>query len=285
MAKRAWVSFAVMMLAGFSAHAETVEVVLDVTTTHREVSHLDEQGTLLRADDPFFVPKQFQWVVSFDLAQPTVYPVQTAYGSNGAQLIASTYFQDGTTSLTPYSAALMGAIPADAPVLSPDTTQVRASLATKNVNWLPMASPQAVDVDAGFAGGGTWQSVSDGLATTTTYGRGFVFERTIAPVLNKDFHPMSGQEFVAYLQANVGQLYVGAFNESVTRWVQKTNPPGDVILVSNAPDALVAQDGMWVGGDVSIRSVTVVPEPATYGLMGLGLAGVAAVARRRRSQA
>lgn len=92
---------------------------------------------------------------------------------------------------------------------------------------------------------------------------------------------MSGQEFVSYLQSKVGQTQVGAFNESFTEWVQRTNPPGDVILISGAPDALVAQNGIWISGDVSIQSVAVVPEPSTYLLMGLGLSLVGAVRRRQ----
>lgn len=40
-------------------------------------------------------------------------------------------------------------------------------------------------------------------------------------------------------------------------------------------------DGMWDRGTLSIQ-VAAVPEPSTYALMLLGMAGVAAVARRRR---
>ncbi|MFN0182873.1 MAG: PEP-CTERM sorting domain-containing protein [Aquabacterium sp.] len=40
-------------------------------------------------------------------------------------------------------------------------------------------------------------------------------------------------------------------------------------------------DGRWLSGALNIRVEGVVPEPSTYALMGLGLAGVAAWARRR----
>ncbi len=41
-------------------------------------------------------------------------------------------------------------------------------------------------------------------------------------------------------------------------------------------------DGRWLSGTLTIQTA-VVPEPATYGLMALGLMGVAFAARRRRS--
>lgn len=42
-----------------------------------------------------------------------------------------------------------------------------------------------------------------------------------------------------------------------------------------------APDGIWESGKLQIQ-VSAIPEPSTYALMLLGLAGVAAVARRRR---
>ena len=45
-------------------------------------------------------------------------------------------------------------------------------------------------------------------------------------------------------------------------------------------DPEVAIDGKWVSGSVSFE-VSAVPEPATYGLMALGLLGVVSAARRR----
>jgi hypothetical protein len=41
-------------------------------------------------------------------------------------------------------------------------------------------------------------------------------------------------------------------------------------------------DGRWLSGTLTVQTVAV-PEPATYGLMALGLMGVAFAARRRRS--
>ncbi|PZP36811.1 MAG: hypothetical protein DI603_00775 [Roseateles depolymerans] len=45
-------------------------------------------------------------------------------------------------------------------------------------------------------------------------------------------------------------------------------------------DIAGAQDGTWNSGTLTL-SVTAVPEPATYGLMALGLLGVLLAARRR----
>jgi hypothetical protein len=47
-------------------------------------------------------------------------------------------------------------------------------------------------------------------------------------------------------------------------------------------DAVGAADGFWNSGTLTI-GVSAVPEPGTYGLMALGLLGIALVARRRRA--
>jgi hypothetical protein len=42
-------------------------------------------------------------------------------------------------------------------------------------------------------------------------------------------------------------------------------------------------DGVWQSGTVTFGGIMPIPEPGTYGLMALGLLGVAAAARRRRA--
>lgn len=42
-------------------------------------------------------------------------------------------------------------------------------------------------------------------------------------------------------------------------------------------------DGIWDSGTVSFGNIGVVPEPATYGLMALGLLGIGVAARRRQA--
>ncbi|MCV2363534.1 PEP-CTERM sorting domain-containing protein [Paucibacter sp. DJ1R-11] len=48
-------------------------------------------------------------------------------------------------------------------------------------------------------------------------------------------------------------------------------------------DPSVNPDGVWNSGNLTFGVAAPVPEPSTYGMMALGLLGVAAVARRRKS--
>ncbi len=47
-------------------------------------------------------------------------------------------------------------------------------------------------------------------------------------------------------------------------------------------DAAGELDGTWDSGTITLQLAAVVPEPTTYGMMALGLLGVAAAARRSR---
>ena len=48
-------------------------------------------------------------------------------------------------------------------------------------------------------------------------------------------------------------------------------------------DDAVNPDGRWVSGNLTFETAGVIPEPSTYGLMALGLLGVAGAVRRRRT--
>ncbi|MBI3381506.1 MAG: PEP-CTERM sorting domain-containing protein [Aquabacterium sp.] len=132
-------------------------------------------------------------------------------------------------------------------------------------------SPQPVSQSANFMTFTLW-SLSSG---TTTYSRGIGFQTMGNPVSAQELQAWTPAEYMAYLQAHTGEVLKGAFSESYDYNSQS-------IFVIGAPLPSVNQhDNITIAGDAVIRSVTVVPEPATYALMGLGLSLMAWVRRRQ----
>lgn len=272
--------FVMLALAATSvcAQAETVELVLNVSTTAQWASRSDGFGNSLPYDGPAFTPQSFEWRVRFDLDTSLVESFRS-----DERLIAETFFANGQTQATPYSSALLSRVPSGMPVVMEEHTQVAALLSTnRSLPIGPVLPSEAVDVHTIFAGGGEgWRLVSDGVVSTAVHGRSFTFDGAGTPVQNTNFKPMTGQDFVKYLQSQVGQKKVAAFAEVFDLWEQKAYGSGADVWTSGLPEDLISHESIYIQGDVSIASVTSVPEPSSAVLVGMGLMLIAGVQRKR----
>jgi hypothetical protein len=134
----------------------------------------------------------------------------------------------------------------------------------------------------GINSGATWQTVDPTQSLWISYNRGLNFSTQGSPVLEAEFAPKDGAALVAWLNAQVGKTFVDGFNERHLEMVRKTVFLGGDWTVVGDPDGLLSWDESIVRGDIQIRSVTVVPEPASSVLLGVGLLALVCSRARRR---
>ncbi len=93
-----------------------------------------------------------------------------------------------------------------------------------------------------------------------------------------------GSAFTVLSNNNAGGAYWGAGSYSSTGTVLTGNEFSGVAQFSGVYNSLSFRTSAenWHGITVGVGNTNVVPEPSTYALMAVGMAGIAAFARRRR---
>jgi len=166
-------------------------------------------------------------------------------------------------SQSPFSADMMALLPDPAGAVTPARALASIQQSTPVVD----VPTEPVHILGSLAMGQAWLSSGAPGSASVAYRRGFDFN-VLGEVLPSDaLHAMTGEEFASFLQSKVGQAGFGRYEESVG-------------LLFAGGEPVISMDALRVLGDVTIRSVAVVPEPSTYLLMGLGLSLMAAMRRR-----
>lgn len=249
------------------AQAATLELVADVAANVYQAGRI-EQGAVVYDSVAGFVPQHFEFTVRIDLDHP--------YTSEGSLALipllrdVTSTFADSPgnwVSESPFSADMMALLPDPAGAVAP----ARAFAIIEQSTPVVEVPTQPVRILGSVAMGQGWLSTGAPGTATVAYHRGFDFS-VLGEVMPSDaLHAMTGEQFASFLQSKVGQAGFGRYQESVG-------------LLFAGGEPVISMDALHVFGDVTIKSVAVVPEPSTYLLMGLGLSLVA-VARRRQQAA
>lgn len=115
-----------------------------------------------------------------------------------------------------------------------------------------------------------------------TVGASWLSEATIS------FLNSNGDGVVLVAGFGVDEPGTGSYSDSVllSDFDLEFNVGADGLLVvefyESFDDVEGAIDANWTAGSITLGNIGLVPEPATYGMMALGMLAVAGVARRRR---
>lgn len=260
---RGWVVVAAALCA-MQVQAATVELVADVAVTSYQKLNT-AQGSVLYDNLLGSIPQHFDFTVRFDTDNPL--RQETDLTLNPLLRYASSAFIGGdgvSISLSPVSASMQAQLPDPQKASTIMLPSVTVTQTTPEVQ--PPTQPVAIF--GAFSTGQAW--LGDGTADNVpvSYSRGFTFNQQGAVVSSDTLHAMTGDEFVSFLQAHIGQAGFGQYKEVVNQRIAGSVSGLFMDLVS-------------LQGDVTLRSVAVVPEPASLMLMGLGLPLLAWVGRQQ----
>ncbi len=253
-----------LALAAFAASATTAELTVDVIAKSKWLS---TNGT--SSYDFDFKPTSFSLTFKFDLENP----YQDLLLNAGYKPWAMTILNYSTTSSTktPFTGTLAVAAPAGAYVQNPLT---QLGLNRMLSEWDFDADKVLPTTDQIlFTSSESWQTPAQGETYTKhTNWRGIEWVQESLPLSRNQLAKVSGEEFLAHLQSQVGKSFANAFYEDA--WT------GVYYDISSASTGFVQQSGTSIRGDIFIRSVAVVPEPGTFALSAIGLALMAGWRRR-----
>lgn len=267
--RKAWICLT-LACTSMAAQAEILELVFDVTGTTRETMHVDGPGNAPWQVDASFTPQDFSVTVRLDTASAR-YSTDTA--PDGTQH-ASTGF-DATLSATPYTGEMRAGFPAGYPG--------GGTLAQTLPPAPSSGDPASADVRFRTFNATAYQVGS----TSSQYTRFWYSLETLLqlpgqPVLPGDFHALDGAEIAQWLRSQVGTTFADGYSESTMdisyKVLSQPNPP-----VLTPPIEQTSANGLRYGGDLTLRSVTAVPEASTLAMAGIGLLAAARMARRQRA--
>ena len=249
-----------MLMSGL-ASAAMIEVTLDVTINQRLVMSTPDAGEYV--SDSNFTPHTFTITARFD---PEISQPGYDYSSSGYSGV-TTNFPAWTISASPFTQAFRNKVP---------EVSTSGSVYSQREALNQDGSVSTTDYLMLSNSGGNYEN--NGM---------LIYEQYVSLLLSQgagsfdERFPPVGNELLGLLQGLTGQTYAEQYVESYTRLLTEPFYDENGFVLGYQPIFLESERLL---GDVTVRSVQVVPLPAVGLWMQLAsCAVVAAVARRRRA--
>ncbi|MEY4763569.1 MAG: hypothetical protein RI907_242 [Pseudomonadota bacterium] len=256
-----------------TAHATPVEVTFNIVNAAQFIgSWVDgAEQRVITSDEPL---APFTMVYRFDTENPLLDTPGTS-----STVYVSSIFRQGASSTSPYTAWAMGGLPPASQAIWPLETQVQYGHSITDHDGPTV--PQPSWENTGLTTGTRWDLTGETTHETYSYSRGIGWSQQGPMIARQDFHALDASEYIAWLQAQVGKTFEGAYNETTGHSVVRLVDFGGGKLPSGNPQDLLSWSSLGVRGDVVLTSVVAIPEPATSALWAMGALGLLALARRR----